>query len=335
MARGVAQVEEGALWVVDRRVAQLHPAVMRVIMRRRPLGVVSLRAGEQAKSFRALEVVCRAAQRLRRGGTLVCVGGGTLGDLSTVAAHLVKRGLSLVQVPSTLLAAVDSSVGGKGALNVGAVKNAVGVFHEPAFTLLCPELWETLSEAQRDEGALEAWKMVLTLDARAYRVWSSQGLPSPAAWVEKGRALKRAVCAVDPLETKGRRQVLNFGHTFGHVLESLSGYTVRHGQAVGLGMRCALDVGEQLGVTAPEVAAEARRSLSALAPPWSVAQRLFARVGIDEIAELLTADKKGDGSTTLTMVLLERPGQTTSVKVDAKVWKKSVMGWRSGKTTAA
>ena len=120
---------KGAAWIVDAKVAKLHPAVLRSI--RAPLLVELVTAGEALKSVGALERLAPKLVGLPRGGTLVAVGGGTVGDFATVAAHLVKRGVELIHVPSTLLAAVDSSVGGKGALNVGEVKNALGVFHIP------------------------------------------------------------------------------------------------------------------------------------------------------------------------------------------------------------
>jgi 3-dehydroquinate synthase len=271
-------------------------------------------AGEALKSMRALERLAPKLSSLPRGGTLVAVGGGTVGDLATVAAHLVKRGLELVQVPTTLLAAVDSSVGGKGALNVGGVKNALGVFHYPARTLLCPEFFGTLSGAQRREGAAEALKMAVCLDAATWKRWAGRAPPT-LEWVKTARRMKERVCASDPYERSGRRSLLNFGHTFGHVIESASGFRVRHGEAVALGMLCALDIGRALGVTPGALAEEVE---AVLAVHTGATRPRLAQVldGITprQVEAWLGADKKSRGGA-LRMVLLVRPGVARLVEV--------------------
>ncbi|MGA9526002.1 MAG: 3-dehydroquinate synthase family protein, partial [Myxococcaceae bacterium] len=261
--------------VIDRRVATLHPELLRVLRGRRPVALLQLAAGERTKSLRILERVLGSLAALPRTGTLVAIGGGTIGDLSTVAAHVHKRGVRLVHVPTTLLAAVDSSVGGKGAVNVGPVKNGAGVFHYAAESWLCPKVFSTLSEAQLREGAIEAWKMAACLSPESWSAWRSQK-PELETLVRASRAMKAEICQRDPYEQAGLRQVLNFGHTFGHVLESVSDFRVRHGDAVGLGMSCALDVGRALGVTPAEVAVEVEEALAA--GPGVLGRRALARV---------------------------------------------------------
>jgi 3-dehydroquinate synthase len=303
---------KGAAWIIDSKVARLHPAVLRSL--RAPLHVELVTAGEALKSARALDRVAPKLLDLPRGGTLVAVGGGTVGDFATVTAHLVKRGVELIHVPSTLLAAVDSSVGGKGALNVGEVKNALGVFHYPARTLLCAELFETLTPAQHREGIAEALKMAVCLDAAVWKKWSRRA-PSTLELVKTARRLKDRVCAVDPYEQTGRRSVLNFGHTFGHVIESLSRFRVRHGEAIALGMLCALDVGRAMEVTPPALAAEVEAVL--VERTGANRRRLAAvleRHAADEVERLLSADKKSAGRG-LRMVLLARPGAARVVDV--------------------
>ena len=296
---------KGAAWIIDAKVAKLHPRVLRSI--REPLQIELVTAGEALKSTRALERIAPTLLGLPRGGTLVAVGGGTVGDFATVAAHLVKRGVALIQVPTTLLAAVDSSVGGKGALNVGEVKNALGVFHYASRSLLCPEFFQTLSAAQHREGIAEALKMAVCLDAAVWRKWSRRA-PGILELVKTARRMKERVCAVDPYEHSGRRSVLNFGHTFGHVIESLRGFRVRHGEAVALGMLCALDVGRALEVTPQTLAQEVEE---VLAERTGANRRRLAAVlekhSADEVERLLGADKKSVGRA-LRMVLLERAG---------------------------
>lgn len=292
------------LVLADARVLQLHPAVKRAL---HGLHVTALRAGEAAKSLRTLERLTRAHLTLPRDATVVALGGGTIGDLATVFAHLFKRGVSrLVHVPTTLLAAVDSSVGGKGALNVAGAKNVLGAFHAAADAWLCPELWTTLSEPQRREGRVEAWKMLVTLDARRWQQWK-RSPPDDLELVRASRALKTALVDRDPYERSGLRAVLNFGHTFGHVIESLSRYRVRHGEAVGLGILYVLDLGVRLGITPPQLAAEVEAVLPvrrARLEPWLSPRWRRA------VTSRLQADKKRG------WILLEAPGKTRFVSFD-------------------
>jgi 3-dehydroquinate synthase len=318
--------------LVDPRVGRLHRHLERALKAHPPLATVRLAAGERTKSLQVLEKVLGALSVLPRTGTLLAVGGGTIGDLATVAAHLHKRGVRLVQVPTTLLAAVDSSVGGKGAVNLGAVKNAAGVFHYPAESWLCPELFETLGPAQLREGRVEAWKAALCLSPKLYASWRERP-PSHQQLIHQARIVKAKVCAKDPYEQKGLRQVLNFGHTFGHVLESLTDFRLRHGEAVGLGLLCALDVGRALGITPAPVANEVERTLreARVVRSRKDLARAFARGDDTEIAKLLGADKKTERPGQTRMVLLERVGRWKLQDVPARSWKALLPAWREGR----
>ncbi|MGV3623854.1 MAG: 3-dehydroquinate synthase family protein [Archangium sp.] len=287
----MARLPDGPVLVIaDERVLRLHPHVKKAL---RDVKVLSLRAGESAKSLKVVERLTTQALAMPRSLTLLAIGGGTIGDVATVFAHTFKRGVKkFIQVPTTLLAAVDSSVGGKGAVNVGGAKNVVGVFHSAEEAWLCPELFETLSESQRREGRLEAWKMVVTLDARRFAQWE-KSTPDDPELIRVSRELKHSLVAKDPYETKGLRVALNFGHTMGHVIESLSKYRVRHGEAVGLGMLFALDEGVRRGVTSPEL----RSRIEAVLPNSANARRELAKWTspkfAKQTAKLLAADKKG------------------------------------------
>jgi len=317
------------LALVDARVLRLHPQVGQALAARR-VQVVALSAGEAVKSLARVEAVARAASGLPRSSTVLAVGGGTIGDVATVFAHLFKRGVGrLVQVPTTTLAAVDSSVGGKGAVNVGGVKNALGVFHFADEAWLCPELFETLSSAQRREGRFEAWKMAVTLDAATFRRWAAES-PSDEEAIRRGRALKEHVVARDPYETRGLRVVLNFGHTFGHVVETVTGFRVRHGEAVGLGLLAALDVGQRLGVTPPAVVAEVEGAVfgARLAAARRRLAAVLAQASRDEVLRLLAADKKSEGGA-IRMVLLKSPGRWVTAEVPTRVLPLPGRGSRS------
>ena len=329
------RLPEGSVAVVDRAVAKLHPGLLPALEARAPRAIVQLVGGESAKTFQALEKVLAAGLSLPRSGTLVAVGGGTVGDVSTVAAHLLKRGVRLVQVPTTLLAAVDSSLGGKGAVDLTVrgrvVKNPAGVFHYAEEGWICPELFGSLSPAQVREGSLEAWKMVVSLDARRFRAYVRKA-PSLEKLVKDARALKEGVCAQDPYEHTGLRRVLNFGHTFGHVLESVSRFELSHGDGVGLGILLALDVGRALGVTPEPVAAEVEAAL--LQGPGVLGRdrvaSLLRKASLRDVAVLLDADKKAGARGELRMVLLTAIGATQVRDVEAATWRGLWPAWTKG-----
>lgn len=336
------------LAVVDARVARLHPQVVRALG---GAEVVKVRAGEGAKSLKRLAEVCGRATSLPRSGTLLAIGGGTIGDLATVAAHLIKRGVRLIQVPTTLLAAVDSSLGGKGAVHLelgrhtvknvlGAfhyhlergrhtVKNALGAFHYAEETWLCPELFETLAPRQHREGAIEAWKMFVTLDAKRFASFDGDA----RALIRSARALKEAVCAEDPYETSGARRVLNFGHTLGHVIESVTGFRVSHGEAVGLGILCALDLGVAVRVTPEEVARRVELKLTKHAGIGTRRElaRALRSASEPEVLSLLAGDKKVGPSGELNFVLLEQVGAASVHSVPSAVLRRLLPRWRGGR----
>ncbi|QSQ26515.1 3-dehydroquinate synthase [Pyxidicoccus parkwayensis] len=334
-SRLAASLPEGSVAVVDRTVAKLHPTLVSTLEARKPRAIIQLVGGESAKTFTALEKVLAAGLSLPRSGTLLAVGGGTVGDVSTVAAHLLKRGVRLVQVPTTLLAAVDSSLGGKGAVDMTVrgrvVKNPAGVFHYAEEGWLCPEFFSTLSETQVREGSLEAWKMVISLDATLFRRYVRKP-PELQKLVKDARMLKERVCAQDPYEHQGLRRVLNFGHTFGHVLESVSHFKLSHGDGVGLGMLLALDVGRLLGVTPGPVAEQAEAAL-ANGPGVQGRERaaaLLRRAPLKDIVTLLNADKKAGRGGELRMVLLTAIGTAVVQDVAEATWRELWPAWTKG-----
>jgi 3-dehydroquinate synthase len=241
----------------------------------------------------------------------------------------------LVQVPTTLLAAVDSSLGGKGAVDLilrgRVVKNPVGVFHYADEAWICPEIFTTLSDAQRREGAIEAWKMAVCLDGPLFRRYARKA-PALDKLVKDARRLKEGVCSQDPYEQTGLRRVLNFGHSFGHVLESLSRFKLSHGDAVGLGMLCALDVGRAMGVTPASVAEEVEQALHR-GPGVLGRDRIAAlvrRAPLGDVVELLAADKKAGKSGELRMVLLTGIGAFEVREVSEPTWRSLWPAWKQG-----
>jgi 3-dehydroquinate synthase len=312
------------LAILDARVARLHPSVRRALP-----GALLVAGGEGLKRLAQVERILQAARAVPPQGTLLAVGGGTVGDVAAVAAHLHRRGVRLILVPTTLLAAVDSSLGGKGAVNVGGVKNAAGVFHEPAEVWICPELFATLTPAQRREGWIEAFKMAACLDAALWRAWCARPPPLRILILES-RRLKREVCERDPRD-EGERAVLNFGHTFGHALEAASGHRLPHGAAVRLGIACALDVGRALGVTPEALAREVEAEVESLGegPLRAELARWLAGARTERVRRLLAADKKTRHGQ-LQLVLLAALGVARLRPVGERVWVPLLAKWRAG-----
>ena len=202
-------------------------------------GVVTLPAGEATKSldsYRAL--LSRMAEAaLTRGDCVIAVGGGVVGDLSGFAAATYMRGIGFYNIPTTLLSQVDSSIGGKVAVDMDGIKNIVGAFYQPQAVVIDPDVLATLDRRQFAAGLCEAIKMAATSDAELFGlIESSDDINSDIDRVIRGALMiKRAVVEADP-EERGLRRVLNFGHTVGHAIEGMMGGEWLHGECVALGM---------------------------------------------------------------------------------------------------
>jgi 3-dehydroquinate synthase len=239
-----------------------------------------------------------------RDTTIVALGGGVVGDLAGFVAATYLRGVPVVQAPSTLLAMVDASVGGKTAVDTPAGKNLVGAFHPPAAVLVDPTLLGTLPPADLAAGAAEALKHGVIADARHFgdaaallpALASGAAAGDPAVLdglarvVADSVAIKAAVVAEDPRE-HGRRKTLNLGHTVGHAVELAAGYRIRHGEAVALGMVAECDIAERVGLAEPGTAARVRAACRAGGLPTA----LPAGITPDAVLAATRGDKKARG----------------------------------------
>ncbi|MBZ6377966.1 3-dehydroquinate synthase [Pacificimonas flava] len=244
--------------VTDETVAERHlPALCEAV--EAETKAVVLPAGEATKSWASLERVVEELLDLgvERGDSIVALGGGVVGDLTGFAAAILRRGCGFVQVPTTLLAQVDSSVGGKTAINAAAGKNLVGAFHQPRQVLIDPEVLATLPTRQLRAGYAEVVKYGLIGD-EPFFAWCEANHQTVLAGksdalslaIETSCRAKAAIVAEDERETSGRRALLNLGHTFGHALEAELGFSdaLLHGEAVAIGMRLAFAYSARLGL---------------------------------------------------------------------------------------
>ncbi|MEE9125864.1 MAG: 3-dehydroquinate synthase family protein [Planctomycetota bacterium] len=235
--------------VVDQAVHDLHPGLVPTKWPR-----FLLAGGEAAKNFGTLERLLRALAQaeMDRNAVLAAVGGGSIGDLAGLAASLYLRGIDFVQVPTTLLAMVDSSVGGKTAINLREGKNLVGTFWSPRLVLADVDLVQSLPAEQLRSGLAEALKMGIGFCSELFELMSDRRDPILAATPELlvevvTAAVQSKIAAVeaDPLEQNGRRCCLNLGHTLGHALEAHSDYTVLHGHSVARGLHFAVQLAQR------------------------------------------------------------------------------------------
>ncbi|MEO6248462.1 MAG: 3-dehydroquinate synthase [Sphingomicrobium sp.] len=262
-------------------------------------------AGEISKSWAGLSSLIDRLLGLgiERKDHLVALGGGVIGDLAGFAASIVNRGCGYVQVPTSLLAQVDSSVGGKTAINVAAGKNLVGAFHQPELVLIDPAATATLDPRHVRAGYAEIAKYALIEDAEFWAWLEANGAAviagEPEARVHAiatAVAGKARVVAQDERETSGRRALLNLGHTFGHALEAATGFSdaLFHGEAVAAGSALAFDFSAARGRCSGEDAARVRAHLAAVGLPASLREAGVEASGAELVAAMMT-DKKKEG----------------------------------------
>lgn len=325
-----------ALIVTDENVAPLH--LPRAVASLEAAGVkheaIILPPGEGTKSFPSLERLMGRLldARIERRDAVVALGGGVIGDLAGFAASIAKRGVDFVQVPTTLLSQVDSSVGGKTGINTSHGKNLVGAFHQPRLVLADIALLETLPRRELLAGYAEVVKYGLLGDA-AFFDWLEVHGPAlvdgdRTARIEAVRRsveAKARIVAADERET-GERALLNLGHTFGHALEAATGFGPRllHGEGVAIGMRLAFDLSVHLGVCPGQDAVRARRHMAAVGLPVAPgdiegAAALAADLAPQALIHHMAQDKKvKDGK--LTFILARRIGEafiTQDVPIEA------------------
>ncbi|MDF1536631.1 MAG: 3-dehydroquinate synthase [bacterium] len=326
-----ASLPTGVIMVTDERVDSLYGETVHGMLVRGGVRVLRyvVPEGEPSKSFEKVEALCRtmAASDMDRGSLVLALGGGVVGDLAGFAASVYLRGVRFVQMPTTLLAMVDSSVGGKTGINIPEGKNLVGTFYQPEAVFAETPCLSTLETRDWDSGLAEVVKIAIALDEELFRYMESVDDLSPGGGLDVARivaaacARKAEVVELDERET-GLRRVLNFGHTLAHVIEASLGFGVmRHGEAVLLGMGAALRLSVDLCSLPEEQYARASALLRRIPTPEVTIP--------DEAALYLSRDKKSVGSS-VHAVLVSGIGQHRIVPLEdpaallraLKEWKK-------------
>jgi len=300
--------------VTDRRVEECQADLLGAMLGDAPR--VALEPGEATKSLDSLGRVLdfMAEHRLDRGSILVAVGGGVIGDLAGFAAAVYLRGIAFWQVPTTLLAMVDSSVGGKTGINLRAGKNLVGSFHQPSRVMIGTEVLETLPPREFAAGMAEVIKCGLLGDAALFedleRSPVSVRSPGLAAIIRRCCAAKARIVEADEFERAkdGGRALLNLGHTFGHAIEQVTAYRrYLHGEAVAIGLVAAARLSTDLGLITPDEAGRIRAVVAAHGLPVALAEPL----PWSELLAAMSRDKKVRAGR-LRFVVLEAIGRAVT-----------------------
>ena len=290
--------------VTDENVARHHLAKLRDSFERVGVSAAckTLRPGEDTKSWAELQSVVGwlLSRRIERNGLIVALGGGVVGDLAGFAAAILRRGVACVQIPTSLLAQVDSSVGGKTGINVEEGKNLVGAFHQPSLVLCDLEVLDTLPKREFLSGYAEVAKYGLLGDRRFFEWLEGNG----QAMLEGNRAalghavrrscsIKAGIVADDERE-HGRRSLLNLGHTFCHALEAATGYSdrLRHGEGVAIGCCLAFEASLRLGYCSPDEPERVRAHFRRMGMKSALSDVPGPLPSAEALMELMRQDKK-------------------------------------------
>lgn len=306
--------------ITDQNVARLHREALVASLDAAGLAnwTITVAPGEASKSFETLEHTLRHLLQagITRKDLIIAFGGGVIGDLAGLAAGLVKRGVDFVQIPTTLLAQVDSSVGGKTAIDVAEGKNLIGLIHQPRLVIADQDVLATLPARELRAGYAEIVKVGLIGDA-AFFDWCEANAAAvlardPAALahaITTAIAFKARVVEADETE-QGARALLNLGHTFAHALEAHGGYsaTLLHGEAVAAGMALAFDLSAKLGLASAQDAARVRAHLESAGLVTDLRKLPGAPYDAEKLLALMAGDKKAEAGA-ITLILARGIGK--------------------------
>ena len=305
--------------ITDENVAPLYAGTVSRSLREANFAptLITIAAGEKSKSLGMVEAVCdrMIAAGLDRGAFVAALGGGVIGDVAGFVASIYYRGIPHVQIPTTVVAQVDSAIGGKTGVNAREGKNLIGSFHQPALVIADPAILRTLPKREFNEGIAEVIKHAVIRDAAMLVDLPKAVSANLPALIARNQRIKSTVVAEDEFERLGVRALLNFGHTIGHAIENAAGYgRYLHGEAVSLGMAAALYLSTRKAALATGEARAVLETLRAFELPI----RLREDVSTEALMDTLRKDKKFEGGA-IRFVLTSRLGSAfVSDKVTAE-----------------
>lgn len=312
IADEIKDVARGKLFIVtDENVHNLYGTKIKDRLSAFETHYMVLPSGETTKSLKVLNEIYSALAdaKITRTDTIIAFGGGVIGDITGFAAATFLRGVKFIQIPTTLLSQVDSSVGGKVAVNLEQGKNLVGSFYPPAKVVIDTEFLNTLPKRVFSDGMAEVIKYACIRDKELFDILSGDITDCMDEIVHRCLEIKRAVVENDEFDT-GERMILNFGHTFGHAVEKMYGYgTYTHGEAVAIGMLKITEATEKIGYTANGTVVELKDLLQKydlVFPDFTFESQ--------EAQNIMSLDKKGDGGD-INYIFIKEIGKCEIVKM--------------------
>ncbi len=308
--------------VTNPTVSALHLEYLSSKINAKELHIITVPDGEQYKNWQSIEMILDGMfeARFNRNSLLIAFGGGVIGDMTGFAASIYQRGIDFIQIPTTLLAQVDASVGGKTGFNNKYGKNLVGAFHQPKAVYADASFLQTLPKREFAAGVAEVIKMAVCFDADFFAWLESADLSNEAELAEavaKSVRTKARVVAQDEKE-RGLRAALNYGHTFGHVIENETSYTgFLHGEAVAIGMVMANETAVELGWMSEDEAQRVKTLLERYDLPVS-----YAIKDVEGFYEAFYLDKKSADSAVTFIIPRSLGGVEITDTIDASIIKK-------------
>lgn len=313
--------------ITDANIDRLYGEIIQSKLEKEEFEVkkVVLEPGEKSKSFEILQQVCDELLdfELTRGNLIIAFGGGVVGDLGGFAASILLRGIPFIQIPTSLLAQIDSSIGGKVAVNTVKGKNLVGSFYQPLAVFIDPDLLKTLEDRFLYDGMAEVIKYGAIRDSKLfhellqYRT-KEELFKNLESLIYTCCSIKKNIVEKDEKDI-GERMILNFGHTIGHGIEQYFNYeTYTHGEAVAMGMYAITKASEELGITSAGTTVKIQELLSKYELPWEL-----PTLDKKEIVNTMKLDKKNSGRN-INLILLRNIGEAFIQKIDNKDIEKYI-----------
>lgn len=315
--------------ITDSNVKRKQAAFIEKTLKNIPL--LAVKPGESSKSAATLEKIYTFLTRhkIDRQSYIIALGGGVVGDLAGFAAATFLRGIRFIQIPTTLLAMVDSSVGGKTGINLKEGKNLVGAFHQPAAVYISINTLETLPQREFNAGMAEVLKSGLLGDRVLWNLLTKETIvrtsPKFPLVIKKTFCLKAKLVAADEKEVLGERALLNLGHTFGHAIENCAGYgNYLHGEAVSIGIRLAAELSCELGYLSQKTVALIKETLSSYKLPICLKKSL----PIAKLNRAMRLDKKSEKGN-IGFVLIKKEGEAflknnIPATLISNIWKRAM-----------